>query len=112
MTIRPITEAERPMSSRRPAGGRVSCFVAGLFAVLALVVGGAFMLSATAHADHDKYYSWCTTSLGQTSDVCCTNAGGELFNGMCWDPLVLHPRVTAVPTITQQVLPPVVAPAP
>ena len=92
---------------------RTALVVAGLYAVLALAVS-VVVHPATARAYDGDYYTWCTKSLGQSSAVCCTNAGGELFSGGCVDPEVLHPPVTAVPTITQQILPPpvIVQPAP
>jgi hypothetical protein len=91
---------------------RTTLFVAGLFAVLALAVS-VVVHPATARAYDGDYYAWCTSSLGQNAEVCCDNAGGELFSGGCVDPALLHPRVTPVPTITQQILPPpVIVPAP
>jgi hypothetical protein len=110
MISRPITSAEHQKCWRTRM--RMALFAAGLFASLALAVS-PFLHPATARAFDDKYYDWCTNSLGQTKAVCCTNAGGEMFSGNCFDPAVLHPPVTAVPTITQQILPPpVIAPAP
>ena len=107
MITRPIASAEHQMRWRTRA--RMALFAAGLFALLALAA--IPFLPATARAFDDKYYDWCTTSLGQTENVCCTNAGGEMFSGNCVDPAVLHPPVTAVPTITRQILPaPVIAP--
>ena len=87
--------------------------VGGLFAVLALAVS-VVAHPATARAYDGDYYKWCTESLGQDSDVCCANAGGDLFSGGCVDPEFLHPPVTAVPTITQQIVPPpvIIRPAP
>lgn len=104
----PITRPENQMGIQ----ARVALLAAGLFAVPALAVY-ALVTSATARAYDPSYYTWCTQSLGQTVDVCCSKAGGEPFNGGCADPAVVSPPVTAVPTVTQQVLPPVVvAPAP
>ena len=67
--------------------------VGGLFAVLALAVS-VVAHPATARAYDGDYYKWCTESLGQDSDVCCANAGGDLFSGGCVDPELLHPPVT------------------
>jgi hypothetical protein len=103
MNTRPNTVAQQQKHWHM----RSALLAAGLFALLALAVS-TFLQPATARAFDDKYYDWCTTSLGQTKKVCCTNAGGALFSGSCVDPAVLHPPVTAVPTITRQVLPPAV----
>jgi hypothetical protein len=94
---------------RQRASVRTTQFAAGLFAVLALGVA-VFAHLPTAYAyDHD-YYAFCTGSLGQTPRVCCTNADGVWSNGDCVEPAALP---TPLPTITQQVIPPVVvAPAP
>jgi len=100
---RPTTRAEHQIPGCNRM--RMALFAAGLFALLALALG-SFLQPATARAYDDKYYDWCTESLGQTKKVCCTNAGGEMFSGGCFDPAVLHPPVTPVPTITQQILPP------
>jgi hypothetical protein len=89
----------------------MALFAAAVFAVLALAAV-PFLHPATARAYDHKYYDFCTNSLGQPDDVCCANAGGEWSEGSCYDPLELHPLPTPVPTVTQQVLPPViVAPA-
>lgn len=101
----------RPDHQMRPRM-RVALFVAGLFALLALAVT-SFVHPPAARAFDSDYYEFCTQSLGQQQDVCCDNAGGELFNGGCFDPERLNPPVTAVPTVTQQILPPAVfVPAP
>jgi hypothetical protein len=107
MTTGAIADPGHQMGSRT----RKSLLAAGVLALFALAFS-ALALPATARAYDDKYYTWCTSSLGQQSDVCCTNAGGELFNGGCFDPQVLHPPVTAVPTVTQQILSPAVIGSP
>jgi hypothetical protein len=99
----PITSPKHQMGLRV----RVALLAAGLLAVPALAVT-LFVHPATARAFDGDYFNWCKDSLGQSPDVCCTGAGGELFNGSCVDPALLNPAVTAVPTVTQQVLPPVV----
>jgi hypothetical protein len=92
---------------------RVALFAAALFAVLALAVS-PFVYPVTARAYDGDYYEWCKnnltggTDLYRGSDFCCSKAGGELSNGNCVDPVLLHPPITAVPTVTQQVVPPVI----
>src|SRR5271165_651350 len=91
---------------------RMAGFAAGLFALLAVAVT-PFVHPPTARAYDGKYYDFCINNLGQKREVCCTNAGGEWSDENCYPPEVLHPPVTAVPTVTQQLLPPViVAPPP
>ena len=101
-----ITGLEHQMCMRTRT--RMVLFAAGLFALLALAVT-PFVHPPTAQAyDHD-YYAFCTENLGQKAQFCCSNAGGEWSNGSCTDPAALP---SPLPTITQQVLPPViVAPA-
>jgi hypothetical protein len=99
---------------RHPVGGglhtRMALFTTGLFASLALAVA-PFVQPPTALAwDHD-YYDFCTKNLRQPPRVCCNNSGGDWSeDGDCTDPAA---PPTPVPTVTQQVLPPVVVrPAP
>ena len=100
---------EKQMRMHLPRRGAL--FAAGLFASLGLVVG-PFLHPATARAYDGKYYEWCKDSLGDSDDVCCANAGGEWSNESCWDPAVLHPIVTPMPTVTQRIQPPAIAPVP
>ena len=87
---------------------RIALFVAGLFALLALAVS-AFLHPATTHADDGGYFDFCTNTLSQSPDVCCNNAGGVLSaGGSCLDSAVASPTPFPVPTVTQQVLPPVI----
>jgi hypothetical protein len=105
-----ISCTENQMRMRPPT--RMALFAAGLFALLALAVT-PFVHPPTARAYDDKYYEFCKDTLAQKPEVCCTNAGGEMASGLCFDPALLHPIPTPQPTITQQVLPPVVvAPQP
>jgi len=95
----------------RPRAG-VALFAAGLFAVLAFAVT-PFLHPSTARADvDDKYYKFCKDTLGQPDDVCCTNAGGVLSGGSCLPPAVASPTSYPVPTVTQQIVPPVVVAPP
>jgi len=103
--------ADREHRMRMRPLTRVALFAVGLFALLALAVS-PLLHPATARAYDSQYYEFCTQNMGQDSDTCCTNAGGELSNGACYDPAFLHPLVTAVPTVTQQILPPVVVAPP
>lgn len=110
MNTCPIASPEQPMHMR--AHTRVALLAAGVFAVLALAVT-AFVHPATARAYDGDYFTFCRDSLGQPDEVCCVNSGGEWSSGRCYDPADLHPILTPVPTVTQQVLPPViVAPPP
>ena len=115
MTIYPIA-SQKHHPHKRPST-RVTLFAAGLFSVLTLAVI-PFVHPATARAFDSDYYDWCKNNLTQSQgknglEFCCSKAGGELLNGGCYDPAVLHPPITAVPTVTQQVLPPVIVqPAP
>jgi hypothetical protein len=105
----PIPSRGQQMRMRPRA--RVVLFAVGLFALLELAVS-LFVHPATARAYDGKYYSWCKDSLGQKPEVCCVNAGGEWSDENCYDPAVLHPIPTPVPTVTQQVLPPVIVAPP
>ena len=101
-----ITRRKHQIHMRLPT--RMTLFTAGLFAVLAFAVT-ALLHPPTAHAYDHKYYEFCTDSLGQTPQVCCGNAGGQWSDGECTD---LAAVPFPVPTVTQQVSPPVVVAPP
>lgn len=90
---------------------RVALFAAGLFAVLALAVT-PFLHPSTVRADDGDYYDFCTKTLGQPPDVCCTNAGMVPSGGSCLASAVASPTSYPVPTVTQQIAPPVVVAPP
>lgn len=82
-------------------------------AALALAAS-PFIHPVSARAYDGDYYEWCIhnspqgqveSQRGNGMDFCCSRAGGELVNDMCYPPA---PLSTAVPTVTQQVLPPVI----
>jgi len=95
-----ITGSEHQM--RIPPRTRVVLFAAGPFALLAVAVA-PFVHAPAARADN--YFEFCKNSLGQPDQVCCNNSGGEWDNGVCASPAALP---TVLPTITQQILPPLI----
>lgn len=83
---------------------RIALIAAAPITSLAIAVA-SLVGAPAAHAYDGKYYDFCTNNLQQPEDVCCANSGGQMTNGVCADPAALP---AAPPTITQQVLPPVI----
>ena len=89
---------------RIPPRTRIALIAGGPLTLLAIAV--ASLVGAPAsHAYDNKYYEFCTNNLQQPEEVCCANSGGQMTSGVCADPAALP---AAPPTITQQVLPPVI----
>ena len=94
---------------------RLTCAV--FFTAALALAASLYACPVTANANDDNYYTWCQQNLApgqgpRGNESCCNNAGGEFSGGQCYDPAALHPLPTAVPTVTQQILPPrIVAPA-
>ena len=89
---------------RIPPPMGIAFITAGSITLLTIAVA-SFTGAHAAHAYDNKYYDFCTNNLQQPEEVCCANSGGQMTNGVCADPAALP---AAPPTITQQVLPPVI----
>jgi len=98
-----ITGPEHQMRMRPMT--RMRLCAAGSIALLAVAVG-PLVYAATARAIDGDYYEFCKNNLRQPDSVCCTNSGGVPSNGVCADPAA---PPTPLPTITQQILPPVIS---
>jgi hypothetical protein len=83
---------------------RIALVVAGPIALLTIAVALLVRIPAARAYDGD-YYDFCKNSLQQPDSVCCANSGGQITNGVCADPAAAP---TPLPTITQQILPPVI----
>lgn len=73
--------------------------------VLLTVAVAPLVRAPEARAYDSKYYAFCKDNLQQPDEVCCANSGGQMINGVCADPAVVP---ALPPTITQQILPPVI----
>ena len=96
------TGAGQPMRIRPRT--RISLVVAGTTVLVAAAVA-PLMRTPAARAYDGDYFDFCKNSLQQPDSVCCANSGGQMTNGVCGD---TPAPPTPLPTITQQILPPVI----